>query len=227
MWGLEHAALAYLVILPFFLARKKKTEPELLILIFAFANLPDAMHFGEFRFWLHNSMGLGIATILVLALFKHLKMIEYKHIPILLIAVMSHIVGDMLFSNFYLAFPFDDVGIHYFGWMSNEHMKAGIIVIMLFLFSFHASEDSVRLREYAVRQKKRLLDMKSLKEIWEPDLFVFYLFVLIMIFLVTQALIMTLEVFLVWRLEILAVAALLMNYAMAMSLFSMFEDRYL
>ena len=47
MWGLEHMAFAYLVIRPFYEIKCRKIAPELLIMIFAFANLPDALHIGR------------------------------------------------------------------------------------------------------------------------------------------------------------------------------------
>ena len=186
MWGLEHMAFAYLVIRPFYAIKGRKVGPELLIMIFAFANLPDALHVGAFRFLLHNSIGLLIFAIIWLAFFIHYGTIKRKHLPVISLAVVTHVIGDLLFSNFYLLYPLSDAGYNHFGWMSFEHVLSGSIIMLAFGLCFYLSGDYSRTRKYLHREEKKFLAIIRFKEIWNQKKFVYYVYSGLRAFLVVQ-----------------------------------------
>lgn len=171
-----HTALAYLLIGVGLLALRKRIRPEILLFVFIFANLPDALHFGFLRDVTHNTLGTFLFVAFWLWFFHRYKLIDGKHVPLLLFASGAHILGDCLFSGYYLTFPLNFAKYQLYAFNSYEHLLVGSILTLAFVPLFLAF-DFKRLRGFIQEEKRKFMELFELRRVYNPDLFPFYLFV--------------------------------------------------
>ncbi len=189
MWIIGHTACAYLLIKLVYNLKKQKIGPNSVIFIFIFANLIDSLHFGILRIMTHNLIGTLLYSILWLFIFKKLKLIIKNDYPALLIAVSTHIITDILFSSYYLFFPFKSTSYSIFGWNSPEHLIVGSFIVILFIIVFILSGDFLKLKLFVREKRKNFFSEFYLKKIVKKQHFPFYLFIVFYLFLIAQFLI--------------------------------------
>ncbi len=189
MWIIGHTALAYLMIKLKYRIVKKRLDPNLIIFIFIFANLIDSLHFGILRFLTHNLVGTIFYTLLWLFIFEKCKIIKKKNYVDLLIAATAQVIGDILFSGYYLLDRFNAIVYYIYGWNSTEHLIIGSVIVMLFIIIFLFSGDSFRLENLIQEIKKNLFKGFFLKKIFKSSFFPFYLFLIFYLFTLVQLII--------------------------------------
>ncbi len=178
MWILGHTALAYLMVR--FVFRIKKTEPRpgLLLYVFLFANIQDALHFGALRQITHNFIGAVLFPLLWIYLFEKWGMIRKEDRFLLLAAALCHLIGDFGFSSF---LPLVRAGFReprYWVWNSVDNLVAESVLGIVFLVILVWSGDLRRLWD---RIRKMRGDYQSLPEatgLLEPVRFPYLLFLL-------------------------------------------------
>lgn len=186
MWIIGHTAFAYLLIKFKYRVTKKRLDPNLIIFIFIFANLLDSLHFGNLRFFTHNQIGTVFYSLLWLFIFEKCKIIKKKDYVDLLIAVAAHVIGDILFSSYYIIYLFNITAYSIYGWNSTEHLIIGSVIVMLFITIFLFSGDSFKLENQIQEIKKNLFKGFSLKKIFNNSFFPFYLFLIFYLFTLIQ-----------------------------------------
>ncbi|MFQ6124639.1 MAG: hypothetical protein ACE5R6_08560 [Candidatus Heimdallarchaeota archaeon] len=107
MWVIGHTAFAYLIAKPIFVFFKKEQDPIFMLFIFTFANIIDVFHFGFLRYYSHNFIGTVVFSAFWLLFFGKFEEIEKKGFTVLLFVVGTHIIADLVFSDYFLLFPFN------------------------------------------------------------------------------------------------------------------------
>lgn len=105
MWVIGHTAFAYLIVKPIFVVIRKELDPNLILFIFIFANIIDSLHFGFLRYYSHNLIGTVFFSVFWLLFFEKFKIVEKKDFTVLLFVVGTHIITDLVFSDYFLLFP--------------------------------------------------------------------------------------------------------------------------
>lgn len=181
MWIVGHTAIAYLIIKFICICNKKEIPPRLLIFIFIYANILDSLHFGQLRFLSHNIIGAVLYSGFWILVFLKLNLIKKKEISILYLAMITHIIGDILCTSF----PLPLFSIDYYIWKFNaiEHLTFSIFMTIIFLIIFISSKDFQRVSDYLGNIRKSLYNKPSQKEYSHSNkllmlLFIFYYFLL-------------------------------------------------
>jgi hypothetical protein len=152
MYIVGHTALAYLVLRPF-LRSKDPNLPVAILSIFIFANIIDIMNYSYFRYYGHNLIGTFIIAVVWLVIFKKLKLIQNKIVPLLLIATGTHVVADVVFSEYYLFVPFNNKAYSIFGYYGPIGHLAESILFGIFLLVFISTKDYLKLKEFLNQEK--------------------------------------------------------------------------
>jgi len=186
MWVIGHTAFAYLLIKSIFSHSKRKLEPKLVIFVFIFANLIDTVHYGPLRTIFHNTIGTVIIVVFWLLFFEKCKIIQKTEFPILLFATGTHVLADVVFSDYFLLFPLNNIRYSIFGWNSSENLIVGAIAVMIFLLIFFRSGDYRELRNFIFKEKSQWCRNFTFKRLINPTWFTLYLFIAFYLFTFAQ-----------------------------------------
>jgi hypothetical protein len=186
MYIIGHTALAYLFIKPIYKLKRESIPPVMVLFIFIFANIIDSIHVGFFRTIGHNFIGIFLFSGFWLLFFNKYKIIKNHHFPILLLATTTHIFTDYLFSNFLFFFPFIDRGFSVFGFNSVEDLYIECILIGLWVSVFIGSDDFRRFKVFMTLEREKFIKSFKINKIFNPDLFIFYLFIAFYLFVIVQ-----------------------------------------
>ncbi len=177
MWIVGHTAFAYLIIWAYYTARRRRIQPILILFIFVFANLPDALHAGIFRAFTHNPAGTFLFAAFWLLFFNRFGLIEKRHFPVLLLATGTHVLNDYLFSGYQFLFPWNGTEFQVFAFNSFEDLLVESVLVLAFVMVLVAAGDVWRMKSYMQGEKRRLLHRFSLRNAFNPVFFPFYLFI--------------------------------------------------
>lgn len=177
MWITGHTAFAYLLIWVFYVVRRKRIQPSLLLFIFIFANLPDALHAGFLRALSHNPIGTFLFAAFWMLFFNRFGLIEKKHFPVLLLVTGTHVLSDFLFSGYKFLYPFANTEFQVFAFNSFEDLLAESVLVIVFALVMFLAGDVRRMRSFLQREKDELHSRFSLKSAFSTDFLPFYLFV--------------------------------------------------
>lgn len=177
MWIVGHTAFAYLIVWAFYTARRKRIQPHLILFIFVFANLPDALHAGSFRALTHNPAGTFLFAAFWLLVFNRFGLIEKRHFPVLLLATGTHVLNDYLFSGYQFLFPWNGTEFQVFAFNSFEDLLVESVLVLAFVIILFTAGDAWRMKRHMQGEKRKLLDRFSLRKVLNPSFFPFYLFV--------------------------------------------------
>ncbi|MFW9771529.1 MAG: hypothetical protein ACFFBY_00665 [Promethearchaeota archaeon] len=189
MWIIGHSALAYLFIKPIYIGLKKELIPRQIILIFIFANMLDSLHFGPLRWISHNLVGALIYSGIWIIILLKLNIIHKNEVIFLYLAVFTHILGDFFISGFDLFLI-----VHIWNFNSIEHLTIEFFITLLFIISFIFSKDYRRLKEY-LRLKPEKVELLNKKKYFQKHryYFIIILFFIYYLFLLTQFLIYSID----------------------------------
>jgi hypothetical protein len=177
MWIVGHTAFAFLLIWVLYIIRGKRIQPSLVIFIFVFANLPDALHAGILRAFTHNPAGTFLFAVFWLLFFNRFGLIEKRHFPVLLLATGTHVLNDYLFSGYQFLFPWKDTEFRVFAFNSFEDLLVESVLVLAFVIILFTAGDAWRMKSYMQGEKRRLLNRFTLRNALDPGFFPFYLFV--------------------------------------------------
>ena len=177
MWIAGHTAFAFLLIWVLYRIKGKRIQPHLILFIFVFANLPDALHAGIFRALTHNPAGTFLFAGFWLLFFNRFGLIEKRHFPVLLLATGTHVLNDYLFSGYQFLVPLNGTEFQVFAFNSFEDLLVESILVLAFVVIVFAAEDVQRMKSYMQGEKRELLDRFTLRNALNPVFFPFYLFV--------------------------------------------------
>ena len=177
MWVIGHTAFAYLIVKPIFVFIKRKLDPNLMLFLFIFANIIDVLHFRFLRYFSHNPIGTVAFSVFWLLFFEKCKMIEKKDFTVLLFVIGTHIIADLVFSDYFLLFPINRKPYSIYGLNSTEDLITESVFVMAFLLLLFHSGEYYKLRTFLCKEKKKFFNNLTIKAIYNPSLFVFYLFV--------------------------------------------------
>jgi hypothetical protein len=177
MWIVGHTAFAFLLIWMLYRIRGRRIHSSLILFIFIFANLPDALHAGIFRAITHNLAGTFLFAAFWLLFFNRLGLVEKRHFPVLLMATGTHVLNDYLFSGYQFLFPWSGTEFRVFAFNSFEDLLVESILVLVLVAVLNFAGDLSRMRSYMHGVKRRLLDRFSLSNAFNSDFFPFYLFV--------------------------------------------------
>ncbi|MFX0060620.1 MAG: hypothetical protein ACFFC7_00360 [Candidatus Hermodarchaeota archaeon] len=186
MWIIGHTAFAYLSIKLIFVLTKRRLDPNLMIFIFIFANFIDTLHIGFLRNLLHNPLGTAIFSVFWLLFFEKCKVIRKGDFFVLLFAAGTHILTDVLFSEYLLLFPLNNMSYSIYGWNSPEHLIVGSVLVMVYMAVFYLSGDYYKLKDFVYKEKNKFTSDLTFKSIYNPSLFTFYLFIAFYLFTIAQ-----------------------------------------
>ena len=110
--------------------------------------------------------------------FRKLAIIGRKDGPLLLLAALLHVVGDLSFSVFHPFFPLNSDSFSLYSWNSFEDMVAEFVLAIIFFVVFFCSGDFGRLNSYLLQEKKNFFRQLGKTKIYDTRLFTFYLFLL-------------------------------------------------
>ncbi len=177
MWIVGHTAFAFLLIWVLYRIKGKRIQPTLILFIFIFANLPDALHVGIFRALTHNPAGTFLFAAFWLLFFNRFGLIEKRHFPVLLLATGTHILNDYLFSGYQFLFPWNGTEFQVFTFNSFEDLLVESVLVLAFVIILFTAGDVWRMKSYMKGEKRRLLNRFSLRNAFNSEFFPFYLFV--------------------------------------------------
>ena len=150
MWTIGHISLGYLFSRPGF--GKRPLRPVVLLTIFFFGLVPDALHHGIF--WaISHTLYFQIPYIIVILWVLNKLEIIYRHelLP-LFIAGFTHVLGDLLFGSFWFYFPFNLRRAGLFGWGSYLDLSVEVCLFMFMMIILIVKGD-LRNLKVVVKQK--------------------------------------------------------------------------
>ncbi len=203
MWAIGHCALAYFVTRSWLSAngiagsdlnevedrgsRTKYTRPVvdgwLILLIWVFGNLPDLFHIYALRNISHSLMGATGLLVLALYLVNRFKLARRWQWPFLIVAYLSHILGDIMLSNFLPLYPFSSQILSLFPWNSIEDVAIESVMLIAMLAAMMLNGDYARFKALVRSENQRFWKHWHLRDIFKPRwhsyyvLGLFYLFV--------------------------------------------------
>jgi hypothetical protein len=157
-----------------------------MVLIFIFANIIDATHFGIYRILLHNPLGTVSFTLIWLIVFQKLKIIDKGGSLVLLLSTVVHVLLDILFSEYSLLYPFSTTTLSIYGINSFEQLVTGSISGIVFTIVLVLSKDFLAVKQLLNTKKKDLFGDLSIKKMFNPSFFVYYMFVIYYLFIIAQ-----------------------------------------
>ncbi len=186
MFIIGHTALSYLVIRPFLFVDKHNLKPKTIFFIFIFANIIDIINIGLLRDLGHNLIGIFLFSGFWLLLFNRYDLIQKSFFPIFIILICLHVFADYLVSNFALFYPLNDT--RYFVYYYDPHMGRLIegIIATIFILFFITSKDFHKMKKFIGSEKIKFFKSFNRKNLFNPDLFIFYMFIAFYIFCFVQ-----------------------------------------
>jgi hypothetical protein len=178
--------MAYIVLKIIFRYYKKDMGPKTLFFIFIFANILDALHEGPIRSFSHSLLGTMLFSTFWIWFFHRYKIINRNHIPVLYTAVFVHIVTDTLFSNYKYLYPFVGTGYTVFGWNTPSHLAFEAVASVIILPILFYSGELQALRHFMLKETRKFLEQFSLKKLYNPELFIYYLYLALLAFVIAQ-----------------------------------------
>ncbi len=146
MWLLGHTVFAYLLVKVIWIKKDKRLEPETIFFIFIFGNLIDGLHFGALRFWSHNLLGTILMAVVLILTLKRLDVKSPLNYSVLMLAALSHSIGDLLFSSYYPFFPFSRTGYSLYRWNGFEDLIAETLLSIVFFTILILSGDFMKIK---------------------------------------------------------------------------------
>lgn len=142
MYFMGHSALGVALALPLLFAKRRASgrdalglTPGLVVLLILSANLPDVIHFEDFRIFSHNLFAcVALSTGLGLALRKNLGL-DRTDIAAVVLAGLAHPIGDLTFGDYHPFFPFqtEAVSLGVWRWNGPEQLRTEAILSALLL----------------------------------------------------------------------------------------------
>jgi hypothetical protein len=185
MYIVGHTALAYLVLRPF-LRSKNPELPINILLIFIFANIIDLMNFRSFRYYSHNLIGTFLIASICLVVLKKLKLIQNKIIPLLFTATGTHVIADVIFSEYHLYAPFDDRAIALIGHNPLLGQFAESILFGIFFMVIIVTKDYLKLKEHLVKEKIKVSQPFEYTNSYGKGLVISIIFIAFFLFSILQ-----------------------------------------
>ena len=186
MYILGHTAFAYLLLRPFISFKDDKFGPEILLFIFIFANIVDAVHFGHIRVLAHNPIATFLFAGFWIVILNRVGLLRKSYLPFVLVAAASHIVGDYLFSEYHFLIPFSEAGFSVFGFNSYVAMVVESILAALFILVFSLSGDLKLMSQFIKLEKKIFINEFNFKNLFSPKFYYFDLYLLFYLFSLGQ-----------------------------------------
>ena len=188
MFIVGHTALAYLLLRPFLRSDKSKSMalPQTIFFIFIIANIIDIINYNIFRYLGHNLFGTFIFTGFWLMVFYKLKLVKLRTFPLFFIAIGSHIVADVFFSEYYLFAPFDEAGYSVFKYNSHIGLIAESILFLIFFVVFIGTKDFWRLKMFIANEKKKAMSGTRSNELINSGVFISVFFIVFFLFILAQ-----------------------------------------
>lgn len=181
-----HTALAYLMVRPLLSLDRSRVKPKNVFLIFIFANIIDVINFSFFRYFAHTLIGIFIFTGFWLIIFNKYNIIEKRIIPLFLLATCSHIIGDYLFGIIYFFGPIINTSYSVYGYDHLIGHFAETIIFMIFFIIFMITQDFQKMNDFIHYEKEKFVKSYKLKNIFNSDLYFYYLFIVFYLFSITQ-----------------------------------------
>ena len=192
MYIVGHTALAYLVLRPF-LRSKKDNLAVTLFFIFIFANIIDLFNYRFLRFYGHNLIGTWIIILVAAFIFNKLKLIEKKMIPLLIMAACTHVVADVIFSEYYIFVPFRNkeyslINFNPLLGQITETVLFGVFIIVLFI-----TKDHIKLIQFLAHEKTKVLHPLENFRAFAKGLIISLIFIVFILFSMMQFFYFTIE----------------------------------
>jgi hypothetical protein len=185
MYIVGHTALAYLVLRPF-LRSKDPNLPINILFIFIFANIIDLMNYSYFRYYGHNLFGTFFIAGICLVVFKKFKLIENRIIPLLLIATGTHVIADVIFSEYHLFAPFDNKAIALIGYNPVIGHLAESILFGIFFMVIILTKDHLKLKDFLIKEKIKVSQPFEYTNSYGKGLIVSMVFIAFFLFSILQ-----------------------------------------
>lgn len=186
MFIVGHTVLAYLLVRPFLPGKKENIIAINLLILFLFANIIDYANIKFLRDIGHSLIGTSIITVIGLIVFHHFKILEKKLIPLILVAVISHVMADYLFSTYSFFLPFDYTKYLVFGYQIHYGLITESILTIIFIPAFLMTRDFQRLSNLVEKEKNNFLKNLDIKNIFSTKFLVFYVFLAFFLFIGVQ-----------------------------------------
>lgn len=186
MYVLGHSAFAYILIATGYLVSSKKFRPEAVLFVLVFSNILDALHIGFLRTLIHNLIGTALFTAFWIFFFHRYRLIDTKHVPLLLFAVGTHVLADYLFSGYSFFFPLEHTAFQVYAFNSFENLFVESILGIAFAILFFAMSSYAGLKEFIAGERRKFVENFSWRRVYNPDLFNFYVFGAFFLFSVAQ-----------------------------------------
>jgi hypothetical protein len=156
MYIVGHTALAYLVLRPF-LSSKDKDFAVTIFFIFIFANIIDIFNYRFLRYYGHNLIGTWIIILVGAIIFKKLNLIEKKMIPFLIMATGTHVVADIIYSEYYIFAPFRDKAYSVIGFNPLLGQFTEAVLFGIFIIALLITKDHIKLIQFLANEKSKVV----------------------------------------------------------------------
>ena len=186
MWIVGHTAFTYLLLKGSTTAVKRTLSGRAILFIFVFANILDATHIGFGRYLVHNPIGTFLFSSLWLYAFFYWGLIDRRLVPLLVSAVLCHIITDLLFGGYYFLIPSLWKEYAIFPWDAVEDLITETVLFVAFTIVFFLTKDFQRLKDYINNEARRFSKVHSVQKALRPKHFPFLLFTVLTLFSLAQ-----------------------------------------
>ena len=187
MYIIGHTAFAYLITRPLVRIDNDRYVPEILLFIFIFANIIDSIHITPYlRMLGHNLIGLFLYSGVWLLFFYKAGIIKKGHVPVLLLAVASHMIMDYLFGEFFFLFPISDTPFTIFSFNTYRDFITESFLAGIFIVVFVLTGDLKKMRFFIGRELRRFYKYCSFKNFYRARFYKSYLFIAFYLFVTGQ-----------------------------------------
>jgi len=186
MWIVGHTALGYLLARAGFSLGRKRLRPDMVLMIFFFSNLIDALHFGWLRDLTHNPLGTALFTAMAILVLARLGLLQKGDGTVLAGVSGLHAAGDLLFGGYLPLYPFSAKVYYAWPWNSVENLLFESALGVLFVAVFLSSRDHGEVRAFAAGQRKLLFGELHWRNALDRRFMHIYMFTLYYLLLVGQ-----------------------------------------
>jgi len=186
MWITGHTALAYLVVRSGFSLAGKKPGAGLLLMVFIFGNILDALHFGWLRNFTHNPFGTILFPLLWAYIFHWTGHLRKEDFPIVIGASVVHAAGDLVFGGYLPFFPFSWNVYMYDVWNSPANLIFESVVTVLFLAVLLWTGDWRALMEFGQEERRLFFERFAWRRPVQRALLNSYLFIAFYLLIIGQ-----------------------------------------
>ncbi len=194
MWIVGHTALGYILAKAGFSLGKQPLRPDLVLLIFFFSNLIDALHFGWLRDLTHNPLGTILFTAAAIVVADRLGLLRKGDGAVLAGVSVLHAAGDLLFGGYLPLYPLSSTVYRAWPWNSVEDLLFESVLGALFYVVFLFSREFRESRAFAAGQRRLLFRELRLGSVLDRRFMHIYMFSLFYLLLVGQ-----LVYYLLWK----------------------------